>query len=38
MNYTEAKDMYENSRKRKLAGNTYLQKNDDGNEVENEEQ
>lgn len=30
MNYEQAQKMYENSRKRKLTNNTYLEKNDDG--------
>ncbi len=30
MNYTKAKDMFNNSRKRKLANNTYLESNSDG--------
>ena len=30
MNYLNAENIYENSRKRKLANNTYLEKNDDG--------
>lgn len=30
MNYENAQKIYENSRKRKLANNTYLEKNDDG--------